>query len=244
MREEFHHKGINIMGICDGTPYEHLLPSCTSAVVFANGGRALWDGFLKDIHQNPEHLQDYEHPFDEYVHRIIHNADPSPSSDRRWIRCAANEAEFLDFRALAYNAKIGTPSLMGMVIHPEYGLWMGMRAVLLTTVNLPISTVEPTSPCSSCTDKPCISTCPAHAVSTSGWNIQRCAEFHQEQTQCADSCISRLSCPIGIAHKHSPLQHRYHNAPHRTRTELADILGVTDKSKGIGLDWSGWTTST
>lgn len=241
--DTFHEKGINLVGICDGTSYTSFLPSCKRAIVFANGGRYLWDGFVEDIHKHPHHLQEYEHPFDEYVHRIIQSADPFPTQDRRWIRCAANEAEFLDFRTLAYKANMGTPSLMGMLIHPEYGLWIGMRAVLLTTIDIPINTTPMISPCSSCLEKNCISACPAHAVSSKGWNLQRCAQYHHETTTCADTCTSRLSCPVGAQHQHSPLQHRYHNAPHRTRNELANIIGLTDKSCGIALDWSKWTAT-
>ena len=79
--------GLNLVGITDGSPYETLLSGCQSAVVLANGGRKLWDSFVEDLRLHPKHLQEHQHPFDDFVHRILLSADPDPPSSRRWIRC-------------------------------------------------------------------------------------------------------------------------------------------------------------
>ena len=156
--------GLNVIGIADGSPYQSLLPSCRSVIVFASGGSALWDSFIKDIERHPAHLRDHQHPFDDFVHRAIQSADPSPQPSRRWIRCAAEPEVFLDFRPLAHAAGLGTQSTMGLLIHPQYGLWVGLRAALLTTEPLSISSTIPVSPCDACESKPCIAACPAGAV--------------------------------------------------------------------------------
>ena len=234
--------GLNIVGITDGQPHRALLPECQSAVVFGNGGTTLWDRFIDDLRVNPEHLSHSQHPFDDFVHRCIQTVDPTPPPSRRWIRCAAEPEAFVDFRPLAQSAGLGFSSTMGLLIHPEYGLWTGLRAVLLTTEKLiNVKAVEGQSPCQNCIEKPCITACPAGAVQPTGWKVQICAQFHQDSTQCHGQCHSRLSCPIGSSHRHGPLLHLYHNAREAGRTALSKELGIPDHMDGIDPKWSDWT---
>lgn len=227
-------------GVAPGASYNEYLPGCQRAIIFANGGTALWDSFVDDIQKNPAHLYEHLHPFDDFVHRMIQHADPSPPKTRRWIRCADNEEIFLDVRPIAQQAGLGAHSHMGMLIDETYGLWVGVRAVLLTTESLPLSSRVASSPCASCIKKPCISTCPGNAVRNTGWDVQRCAQFHMEQTDCQLQCSSRLSCPIGEEHRHSILQHQYHSNRSDGRTRLAKELGITDSRTGADLRWNDW----
>jgi ferredoxin len=234
--------GLNIVGFTDGSKYCEFLDGCRSAVVFANGGTDLWDSFIEDLKRRPEHLSRHQHPFDDFVHRAIHKADPEPTPTRRWIRCAAEPEVFLDFRPLAHEAGIGFQSKMGLIIHPEYGLWVGLRAVLLTTEDLlPKPTSMKDSPCASCEFKPCISACPAGAVGPSGWSVKICAQHHQESTDCHGRCHSRNACPVGVEHRHGLLQHNYHNAREDGRVKLAKNLGIIDKITGLNPKWADWS---
>lgn len=235
------HKGINLFGIVSGESYSTYLDGCQSIIVFANGGTELWDSFINDITQRPQNLSKHEHPFDDFVHRLIQEADPNPPSTRRWIRCADTEETFIDMRPLAQNAGIGTHSHMGMLIHPEYGLWVGLRGILLTTEYIPPSSQLSANPCSTCIEKPCISSCVGNAVTKMGWNIQLCAETHTTSQKCSIQCASRLACPIGIKHKHSPLQHMYHSNRHEGRKELSHRLKIEDTKEGENLQWKNWT---
>lgn len=236
-----HALGLNVVGITDGKPHQDLLPECQSAVVLGNGGTTLWENFVADITAHPEHLSRHQHPFDDFVHRAIQAADPSPPDSRRWIRCAAEPEAFVDFRPLAQGAGLGFASQLGLLIHPEYGLWMGLRAVLLTTESLPhLKAVMGTSPCDACTDKPCIAACPAGAVQPSGWQVKICAQFHQDSIDCHGRCHSRLSCPLGTVHRHSDLQHLYHNSRKKGRLAVAEALGIVDQLKGLDPRWSEW----
>jgi len=230
-----------MFGIASGEDYSSNLSGCQSVIVFANGGTALWNSFLSDITQHPNHLSQHQHPFDDFVHRLILNSDPNPPQTRRWIRCAENEETFVDMRPLAQEAGIGSHSHMGMLIHPEYGLWVGIRAILLTTEYIKPSALPMQSPCSTCTEKPCIYSCVGNAVSQEGWDIQRCADTHLSSTQCHHRCASRLSCPIGHQHRHSIIQHQYHSNRKDGRKELARQLQIEDHTKGINLPWKNWT---
>ena len=231
--------GINLVGTCSGKEYQHLLPDCQSIVVFGNYGRGLWEAFLNDIKQHPQHLSQHQHPLDDFVLRNIQKSDPSPPSSRRWIRCAADEKTFVDFRMLAHHAGLGCISPVGLLIHPEFGLWTGFRAALLSTQKIPLSPPS-VDVCTSCATKVCISSCPAQAVQTTGWSVQKCADFHQQSTLCHGRCHARLECPIGSSYKHGKLQHEYHNTRTSGRKKLAQQLKIADPYTGIDPNWNSW----
>ena len=240
IKNSMHQAGVNLFGITDGSNFSDLLPGCQTAIVFANGGRALWESFVNDLSSNPSNLTEHLHPLDDFVHRIINRADPAPPPSRRWIRCADNEESFIDFRPIAQNAGIGVRSHMGLLINPQFGLWVGIRAVLLTTESIPTKRTFVPSPCSSCIEKPCIASCLGEAVSVDGVDINKCAETHIQTIKCVDQCASRLSCPSGIQHRHSQLQHLYHSNREDGRRALAKSLKIQDNTLGIGLPWNDW----
>jgi hypothetical protein len=103
-------------------------------------------------------------------------------------------------------------SPLGIGINEQYGLWFAYRAAFLTTSPLPIRTYEQTqSPCDSCYDKPCISSCPAGAVAVASMNIFKCATFRvQENSVCQDRCLARIACPYMPQHRYTEEQIRYH----------------------------------
>ena len=242
LKEKAQKIGLNLVGVADGRPYQHILPDCQTAIVFANGGQDLWTHFLEDLRANPSHLTDTAHPLDDFIGRWIQSVDPNPDSTRRWVQCAEEADVFIDFRSLALSAGLGTPSLLGLVIHPEYGLWVSMRTVLLSTEVFEHTTKNTVqSPCTQCVEKPCISACPGKAVTLSGWSVQQCATFHGESTLCATQCRSRQSCPVGVLHRHSDLQHTYHSNRHLGRRKLAAMLNIADGDGGIPLSWNQWT---
>ncbi len=234
--------GLNMSAVVSGEQYAHLLPECRSVAVFANGGTALWNSFIRDLRSHPENLKDYVHPFDRFVKRLVSASDPNPPESRRWIMCAAESDVFLDFRVLGLEAGLGENSLMGMLIHPKYGLWMGLRAALLTTEDLSVFFTRPEkhSICASCDDKPCILACPAQAVSEQGWNVELCARQHRVDVTCHGICHSRKICPVGEEHRHGALQHHYHNSRETGRKSLSQFLSIDDNLLGIGPGWSDW----
>jgi epoxyqueuosine reductase QueG len=100
-----------------------------------------------------------------------------------------------------------------MALHPEFGLWSAYRAVLYTECNLPASRLQPVE--SACVDcaAPCVSACPAGALSQQEMpDARECLGYRiTADSVCADRCVARLACPVAEAH-HYPLaqiQHHY-----------------------------------
>ena len=167
---------------------------------------------------------------------------PNPPKSRKWIRCAAEEEHFIDFRLLAYRAGMGSISPVGLLIHPKFGLWLSFRAAILCTQKLPSPNTAP-DVCKDCVQKPCIPSCPAGAVRVEGWSVQRCAQFHEDSQLCHGKCHARLSCPVGSDFRHSTLQHEYHNSRKDGRKKLAQTLKINDSILGINPSWSDWSSS-
>ncbi len=239
-RREFSHVGINIMGTADGAPWQHILPGCQAVVVFASGGKALWEAFVADCREQPDHLRDEAHPLDTFVERTLLRTDPNPARSQRWIRCAATEPTEVDFRTLGLQAGLGHHSLLGLLLNPSFGPWMGIRLACFTTDALPIQgPLAQHSPCSTCS-APCMSACPAAAVSRVGWDLQRCSTFHFESSICESSCEARRACPEGGNHQYSDLQMHYHYNQQTGRSALAKQLSIDAPGLGDAPKWKDW----
>ena len=121
------------------------------------------------------------------------------------------------------------PSPLGILIHPEYGLWHGYRLAFAFREALPIP--APRShphACDNCMDKPCIAACPVDAIAEEGFkrdDLPPASGFHGRPGRLHESRLlfaKRLSggCPI-------PLQSRTAAFPHGC---LGFELGVGGQS--------------
>ncbi|MDJ0956589.1 MAG: hypothetical protein QNI91_07020 [Arenicellales bacterium] len=103
-------------------------------------------------------------------------------------------------------------SPLGLGINKVSGPWFGYRAALLVGIKLPAMVDLPgESPCEQCADKPCITTCPANALSASRLpNVSACVDYRlQKRSPCAQQCIARLACPVGSEFRYCDEQINY-----------------------------------
>ncbi|MBS0378123.1 MAG: hypothetical protein JSS29_06540 [Proteobacteria bacterium] len=117
------------------------------------------------------------------------------------------------FQRWAQRAEVLHASPLGILVHPEFGLWHAYRGALLfaTEFRLPTPVRWP-SPCASCAAKPCIGGCPAGAVTARGFDRGACAT-HVASPQgiaCRSGCLARASCPVGASHRYGPEQSAFH----------------------------------
>ena len=233
--------GLNVAGIASGHGLDHILPGCRSVVVLASGGTALWEAMCADLSAHPAHLTDEDHPLDAFVARAITAADPNPPASRRWIRCAAQPEASVAARPPPHSAGMGWTSRPGLLLNPDSGPWLGLRAACFTTETLPVSgPVVGENPCDACPGH-CATSCPGDAFTEGRLSIQKCAAFHVRSDACHGRCHARLACPVGEAHRHGPLQHHYHNDRTDGRRRLAAALKITrDDRRGVGPHWVEW----
>ena len=213
-----------------------LLPAARSVHVFASAGPALWEAFTAAIAADPRTLTEHAHPLDAFVRAQVALADPLLGDQpRRWF--FVDDSPPLDFRRLATLAGLGVPSRMGLLIHPDHGLWMGLRAALL--LGSPAEgPARPADPCATC-PAPCAAACVGGAFDTGQLDILACARFHVTATACATTCAARSACPVGRPYPEDAI--RYHNHRPTGRAELRARFGIIDDPHpGEGPHWARW----
>ncbi len=117
------------------------------------------------------------------------------------------------FQQWAQRAETLHPSPLGILMHPRFGLWHAYRGALLFAEVFPVpGRTSWTSPCASCAAKPCIGSCPAGAVTPSGFDRAACAA-HVASPQgiaCRSGCLARGNCPVAMPHRYGAQQATFH----------------------------------
>jgi hypothetical protein len=216
-----------------------LAPSARSILVLANGGRGLWNAFVEGLRIQPDGLIASQHPLDDFVQRSVDQACVDLGMSGHTVFFSDEQARVhLDFRGLAVSAGIGVPSRLGLVIHPKYGPWMGLRAAIFMEEEFAVSNpVEDV--CGGCS-APCIPACPGGAMETGQWDVGACVDFHHSSTTCSVSCAARSECIVAPEARYDPLEILYHSNRRLGRDALREHLGVdvgTDRFEGQGPDW-------
>ena len=121
---------------------------------------------------------------------------------------------FLPFQRWAQQAEPVHPSPLGILIHPDWGLWHAYRGALAFAerIELPPPDLRP-SPCDSCAGKPCLTACPVGAFTPAGYDVPTCVSRIAAPTgaDCmSDGCLARRSCPVGPEYRHIPEQAEFH----------------------------------
>jgi hypothetical protein len=105
------------------------------------------------------------------------------------------------FQRWAKQAEGLRASPLGILIHPEYGLWHAYRAALLFDRDLPLpGACASTHACDECQDRPCLSACPVGAITTDGYDVKSCAAHVASAagSECrSNGCLARRACPVG-----------------------------------------------
>jgi epoxyqueuosine reductase len=174
-------------------------------VVLANGGGNLWKTFSAD---RPV----VEHPLDHYSIQITSQFFESFLPHVPNIRLYP-QAHQLPIQQLSRFAGWSFPSPLGMDIHPEFGLWYAYRAIYLVGSELPLFNDAYTkSPCDDCKEKPCFPACPSGAVQgIEKFDTSKCIPHRlTKDSECAETCLARLACPIGLQHQYSAEQISFH----------------------------------
>lgn len=121
---------------------------------------------------------------------------------------------YLPFQRWAMRAGSVHPSPLGLLIHPEWGLWYSFRGALglTSTIDLPPIEQRP-SPCMTCWLRPCLAACPVGAFRPDGYAVSRCAD-HLETSAGTDcmtlGCRARHACPVGTDYSYQPERAAFH----------------------------------
>lgn len=196
-----------------------LLPGARSALVIGSGGTALWRAIRAS--DAPCDLDD---PVDRHSERVLvaFVRQLLDAGDRAhfWLPHQQSGSVFADFVALGAASGLGAPSRLGLLVHPVYGPWLSLRALVLTTRAFPETEWAPDfHPCEGC-PAPCAAACPGAAVAAALFDAQACGRTRRRLSTCVQRCDARHACLIGREHAYEADAEAHH-----MRAALAVMAG-------------------
>lgn len=182
-----------------------------AVLLVGHGGPTIWPHFEAWRSRQPGDIAD---PLDTWSREVIGTV-AAPFGARA---VSPSDRPYLPFQQWAMRAEGLRPSPLGILMHPEFGLWHAYRGALLfdtvpddlvnfATVRTPIHL------CDGCDGKPCLNACPVGAYSQAGFDYKGCLGHVRSPAgrQCMESgCLDRNACPYGEAYRYSPAQQAFH----------------------------------
>jgi len=221
----FNRSGFNIVSRIKSNDYRRrvkhkersggFLPYDKSIVLVGFAGKDFWDVLQAFLRNNPDFKNSRIDLIDDYtLLRFKSAAKVLEESNAKYemIFPFGPGALSLDFLELGRMGGLGVDSLLGILLHPEYGPWISLRGAIITDLVFSDydNPLEHFTPCPSC-PKPCITACPAKTISYRGWDWEACMNFRLSSETCETSCASRRACPYGKEHQYSEEQLAHHH---------------------------------
>ncbi|WP_421882677.1 ferredoxin [Pacificispira sp.] len=171
-------------------PADAAPTTCRSVILIGNVGPDFWPHFEAGRRDEPNAL-------DSWTKRQV---DRIAAKAGGWAVYPSDGPPYFPFQRWAMKAEPVHPSPIGMLIHPDFGLWHAYRAAICLhdAVPLPARDERP-SPCTACADKPCLTTCPVGAFTGQGYDVPACAAhlLTEDGRDCVEQgCRARRACPV------------------------------------------------
>lgn len=178
-------------------------------VLLGNVGAMLWQQFS----QAAEYADGTPDPLNRWSERVIGDLAGELKAEALY---PFGGPPHLPFIAWAKRAEPVRESPLGMLIHPDHGLWHAYRGALAfkERIVLPLRN-DRSVPCDTCVERPCLSTCPVAAFSAKGYDLAACAEHIASPAgrDCLDlGCRARRACPVGRTWHYEAAQAGFHMA--------------------------------
>ncbi len=177
-----------------------------AGLLIGNVGSELWPAFSN----SPQYADGLADPMDRWTAAVT---EPIAHQLKADIRYPFGETIW-PFQHYARQAMGIEQSPIGLLIHPEFGLWTAFRAALMFRQDLKHDQVPVSGrPCDSCVDKPCLNTCPVAAFAEQGFDYLSCKAHvaSNEGKACFQfGCLARRSCPVGAEYAYLPEHQNFH----------------------------------
>jgi hypothetical protein len=216
LRAAFGAHGVFVRGgVCFDEGEGPLLQDGTTArsvILLGNIGGSIWEPFSR-WRQLPENAGCRD-PLDDWSKAIVQPIAAAFGATAYF----PSDPPWQPFQRWAMQAEGLRASPLGILIHPEYGLWHGYRGALGFAESIEERGAGAVSkhPCDHCAEKPCLTACPVGAVTSSGFDVGGCRSHLRTdagQVGCMTSgCLARKACPVGTSHRYSPAQLAFHMA--------------------------------
>ncbi len=178
-----------------------------SALLVGQAGSAPWPHFLRWRESQPA---DLTNPLDAWSREVI--GAVAKKFGARAI--SPSDKPYLPFQQWAMRAEGLKPSPLGILMHPQYGLWHAYRGALLFERDISIQAAEKKNHlCDACIGKPCLKACPVGAYSGPGFAYEACLSHVRgpDGALCRDrGCLDRNACPYGTEYRYPVDEQAFH----------------------------------
>lgn len=218
--------GLDLVAPFDSRWYHEARPEGPELPTFDREGalglligntRALWPHFLDALADHPERLEAPD-PLDTWIESCLQEVLEPIEVEHRilWAHEPVSAGNFLPVQAIAEVAGLATVSPSQLAIHPEYGPWLALRAVVAFDLPGPGGPApEPERPCRDCS-APCVD---ALDRALDADESDESAGVRESWRRWVDV---RDACPVGREHRYSDAQIRYHYQ--KDRDFLAELV--------------------
>ena len=187
-------------------PFADGAPAATLVLV-GNAGPRMWPVFTASREANdgaPNALDRWSRRVVSRLARTLDGAAHFPFGGPPW----------LPFIRWAQRAGPVYPSPIGPLVHPDFGLWHAYRGAIAFRERLDLPPPDDrASPCESCVERPCLSSCPAGAFSATGYDVEGCVAHIESAAgvRCLTAgCLARHACPVGREAAYDTSQAAFH----------------------------------
>ncbi|TPI27843.1 4Fe-4S dicluster domain-containing protein [Mesorhizobium sp. B3-2-1] len=193
----------------EGIAHGALGAPAKSVLLVGQAGAAPWRHFLRWREQQPQAIAN---PLDTWSRQVI-----GAVAERFGARAVSpSDKPYLPFQQWAVRAEGLRPSPLGILMHPQYGLWHAYRGALLFEEEIALPEPrEPVHLCDTCVDKPCLKSCPVDAYSSEGFAYQACLAHVRGANgePCrTGGCLDRNACPYGTSYRYPAEVQAFHMA--------------------------------
>ncbi len=192
--------GLQTRGCLQPSLEDGLPDSVAELLLVGHAGSRIWPVFS----QSPEYQDGQPDPLDRWSRRVGSAIAGDLGAD---VVFPFGGPPYYPFVQWAVRAEAIAPSRLGMLIHPEFGLWHAYRFALLLPETLATSAgsafggqPEVSDICAACAHADCLRACPVNAFSLDGYDVHACGDYlvGDSTVSChSDGCAARLACPEG-----------------------------------------------
>lgn len=165
-------------------------------------------GFWTTFSASLEHNDGHPDPLDRWSKRVIGNAAESLGAQPRFPFDTPRQP----FLSWAVRSGRAWPSPVHLLVHDKAGLWVSYRGALIIPKRLDLSAPSKI-PCESCLDKPCLTACPAMALTAAEYDLPACHAYLDTPPgkDCLEAgCAVRKACPQSQKYHRVEAQNAFH----------------------------------
>lgn len=196
-------------GVGDAVPDGPSGTSAKSVLLVGQAGATPWSHFRSWYEKQPRQIAN---PLDTWSREVI--ASIAEKFGARAV--SPSDRPYLPFQQWAMRAEGLKPSPLGILMHPQYGLWHAYRGALLFEDEVAVPEQgDAIHLCDACVEKPCLKSCPVDAYSGEGFAYQACLAHVRGANgePCRSSgCLDRNACPYGTSYRYPPEVQAFHMA--------------------------------